>query len=151
MKEYFNDQDGEVLNYEITSSIDGLIQAEVANEVLTITTAKSGKGTITVKASDYFGKSVSREFVLMSRDGTKEIDLYPNPAIDVVNIRMGQEVDGPVHVKVYSSAGVLVLEESVIVKPFEPGVLNVSKLSGGTYTIVAVYNGKEVKSSIVKL
>ena len=151
LKEYFNDPDGEVLNYEITSSIDGLIQAEVANEVLTITTAKSGKGTITVKASDYFGKSVSREFVLMSRDGTKEIDLYPNPAIDVVNIRMGQEVDGPVHVKVYSSAGVLVLEESVIVKPFEPGVLNVSKLSGGTYTIVAVYNGKEVKSSIVKL
>lgn len=151
LKEYFNDPDGEVLNYEITSSVDGLIQADVSNEVLTITTVKTGKGTITVKASDYFGKSVSREFILMSRDGSKAIDLYPNPAVDVVNIRMGQEVDGPVHVKVYSSAGALVLEESVIVKPFEPGVLNVSKLSGGTYTVVAVYDGKEVKSSIVKL
>lgn len=151
LKEYFNDLDGEILNYEIISSIDGLIKAEVSNEVLTITTLKTGKSTITIKASDFFGKFVSREFVLMSRDGSKEIELYPNPAVDVVNIRMGQEVNGPVNVKVYNSAGVLVLEESVVVKPFEPGVLNVSKLSGGTYTLVAACNGKEVKGNIVKL
>ncbi len=152
LKEYFNDPDGEVLNYEITSSLTDLIKTEVSSgEVLTITALKAGKSTVTIKASDYFGQSVSREFVLMSRDGSKAMDLYPNPAVDVVNIRMGKEVNGLVNVKVYNSAGVLVLEESVTVKPFEPGVLNISKLSGGSYTIVVTYNGKEVKSNIVKL
>lgn len=155
LKEYFDDPDGEVLNYEITSSVDGLIKTEVVNEpfneVLTITALKAGKSTITVKASDYFGQSVSREFVLMARDGTRPLDLYPNPVVDVVNIRMGKEVDGQVNVKVYNSSGALVLEEAVTVRPFEPGVLNISKLSGGSYTIVVTYNGKEVKSNIVKL
>lgn len=151
LKEYFNDPDGEILNYEIISSVEGLIKADVSNEVLTITTVKTGKATITVKASDYFGQSASREFVMMSRDGSKAMDLYPNPAVDVLNIRMGREVNGTTNVKVYSSTGVLVLEEAVVVKPFEPGVLNVSKLSGGTYTLVVVYNGKEVKSNFVKL
>lgn len=151
LKEFFNDPDGEVLNYEITSSVEGLIKTEVVNEVLTITTLKAGKADITIKASDYFGKSVSREFVMMSRDGSKVMDLYPNPAVDVVNIRMGKDVNGTVDVKLYNAAGVLVLEDRVTVKPFEPGVLNISKLSGGTYTIVVTHNGKEVKSNIVKL
>lgn len=151
LKAYFEDPDGEVLNYEITSSTDGLIETETVQEVLTIKALKAGKATITVKAFDYFGLSASREFVLMSRDGSKPMDLYPNPAVDAVNIRMGQEVDGPVNVKVYSSAGALVLEETVTVRPFEPGVLNISKLSGGSYTVVVTCNGKEVKGNIVKL
>lgn len=151
LKEYFNDPDGEVLNYEITSSVSGLIKSEVVNEVLTITSLKAGKASVTVKASDYFGKSVTLDWVVMSRDGTQVVDLYPNPAVDVVNIRMGQDVNGTVGVKLYNSAGALVLEDAVTVKPFEPGVLNISKLSGGSYTIVIAYNGKEVKSNIVKL
>lgn len=151
LKEYFNDPDGEVLNYEITSSVSGLIKAEVVNEVLTITSLKAGKASVTVKASDYFGKSVTLDWVVMSRDGTQVVDLYPNPAVDVVNIRMGQDVNGTVGVKLYNSAGALVLEDAVTVRPFEPGVLNISKLSGGSYTIVIAYNGKEVKSNIVKL
>ncbi len=155
LKEYFDDPDGEVLNYEITSSVDGLIKTDVVNEpfneVLTITALKAGKSTITVKASDYFGQSVSREFVLMARDGTKPMDLYPNPVTDVLNIRMGKEVDGLVSVKIYNATGTLVLEDSVLVKPFEAGKLNVSKLHGGTYAVSVIYNGQENKGSIIKL
>lgn len=151
LKEYFSDEDGEVLQYEISSTIEGLIKAEVANEVLTITSQNSGKATITIKASDYFGKSCSRDFILMSRDASRAMDLYPNPATDKINIRMGKEVDGSVRVKVYNAGGALALEDLVKVSPFEPGILNISKLNGGTYTLVAEYEGKEVKDSFIKL
>lgn len=151
LKDYFADSDGEVLKYTVTSSIDGYIEATVNEEQLTLKALKAGMATITIQASDYFDKSVSRSFTMMARDGSQEVDLYPNPVIDKLNIRMGEEVDGEVHVKLYSSAGALALEDDVQVEPFKPGVLDVSKLSGGSYVIVLEYGGKEIKKNIIKL
>ena len=87
----------------------------------------------------------------MARDGSQEVDLYPNPVVNQLNIRMGQEVDGNVEVKVYNTSGRLVIEQLVAVHPFEPGVLNMNQLSGGSYLIILKYEGREIKKSIVKL
>lgn len=87
----------------------------------------------------------------MARDGSQEVDLYPNPVVNQLNIRMGQEIDGNVEVKVYNTSGGLVIEQLVAVHPFEPGVLNMSQLSGGSYLIILKYEGREIKRSIVKL
>lgn len=151
LSEYFEDPDGETLRYAVKNSSPSLIRAVIQGEQLVVNALKSGKVTLELTAYDYFGESVSRSFFVMARDGSQEVDLYPNPVVNQLNIRMGQEVDGNVEVKVYNTSGGLVIEQLVAVHPFEPGVLNMSQLSGGSYLIILKYEGREIKRSIVKL
>lgn len=151
LSEYFQDPDGETLVYEVENSSIAIIKTVIQGEQLLVSALKSGKATLELTASDYFGKSVSRSCIVMARDGSQEVDLYPNPVVDQLNIRMGQEVHGNVEVKVYNAAAVLVTEQTVVVQPFEPGVLNMSQLSGGNYLVVLKYGGKEIRRNIIKL
>jgi hypothetical protein len=64
---------------------------------------------------------------------------------------MGLDVSGEVHVKLYSGGGALVLEQKAAISPFEPAVLDVSRLNGGTYTVVINHDGREIKQNIIKL
>lgn len=151
LSEYFQDPDGETLVYEVKSSSNAIIKTVIQGEQLLVSALKSGKATLELTAYDYFGKSVSRSCIVMARDGSQEVDLYPNPVVNQLNIRMGQEVRGNVEVRVYNAAAVLVMEQTVMVQPFEPGVLNMSQLSGGTYLVVLKYGSKEIRRNIVKL
>lgn len=151
LSDYFQDSDMEMLEYTIVSSVPGLISTSVENNQLTIVSLKSGGGTITITAKDGIGKTCSSSFLLMSRDGSQEIDLYPNPVVKNLNIRMGKDVDGKVKIKLYNSIGSLALESTVNINPFTPGVLDMSQLSGGTYTIVVDDGKKEIKRNIIKL
>ena len=151
LSEYFRDPDGETLRYAVKNTSPTFVKTTVSGEQLIVNALKSGKVTLEVTAYDYFGEHVSRSFTVMARDGSKEVDLYPNPVADKLNIRMGQDVDGNVEVKLYNTAGVFVMEKNIIVRPFEPGVLDMSKLSGGTYIIVLKYAGKEIRRNIVKI
>lgn len=151
LKDYFSDPDGEVLNYNIQISPEGILDAQVVNEELTFTSLKAGQGTISITASDHFGLACSRTLIFMSRDGSQAVDLYPNPVVDNLNIRMGRDVEGKVSVQLYSSAGALVLEDVVEVSPFNPGVLNMKEISGGSYVIVLKYGTQEIKRNIIKL
>lgn len=148
---YFTDADGENLQYTVVCPVNGLINSSVENGKLTISALKSGQAEITIEAYDYFKKMAKSSFRIMSRNGSQEVDLYPNPVIDKLNIRMGQDVNGPVRVKLYNSAGTLVIESDVTITPFAPGILDISKLSGGTYTLILNHNGREIKRNIIKL
>lgn len=107
--------------------------------------------TVTVTAGDYFGKTCSREFVVMSRDNRVPVDLYPNPVKDRMNIRMGKEVQGKIGVTLYNTGGTQVWESAETISPFDPAQVDLSRLPGGSYVVVVKYNGKEYKNNIVKL
>ena len=151
LEDYFTDADGEALRYDIAASVSGLIRTDVENGQLTITSVKSGKATITVTAADYFGKTCSRQFVLMSRDNRVPVDLYPNPVKDRLNIRMGKEVQGNIGVTLYNTDGTQVWESEEAISPFDPAQVDLSKLPGGSYVVVVKHHGKEYKNNIVKL
>ncbi|WP_068691608.1 S8 family serine peptidase [Culturomica massiliensis] len=151
LEDYFTDADGEALSYDITSSVTGLIRTDVENGQLTITSLKNGMATVTVTAGDYFGKTCSREFVVMSRDNRVPVDLYPNPVKDRMNIRMGKEVQGKIGVTLYNTGGTQVWESAETISPFGPAQVDLSRLPGGSYVVVVKYNGKEYKNNIVKL
>ncbi|MDR1756611.1 MAG: S8 family serine peptidase, partial [Culturomica sp.] len=125
LSDYFTDEDGESLTYTFTPSQQGQAVTSVDNNILTVKALRAGKITVTVTAADFAGEEAAGSFVLMARDGRQEVDLYPNPVRERLYIRMGLDVSGEVHVKLYSGGGALVLEQKAAISPFEPAVLDV--------------------------
>lgn len=151
MDRYITDPDGEPLVYTLSSSVNGLVESSYENGKFQLKALKAGKANLTIQATDAQGKSAGISFNLMARDGRQEMDLYPNPVVDDLHIRMGKEVTGEIAVKLYASGGKLVLEKILSIDPFNPATLDMRKLSGGPYTIEVNYQGKSIKKSIIKL
>ena len=76
---------------------------------------------------------------------------YPNPVVDKMNIRVGEDV-AEVSVKVISSLGSVAFEgEYTDVSPFTAISIDLLGLAPGTYTVSVVMDGVEYKQQIVKL
>ena len=91
------------------------------------------------------------------RDGGKAADFYPNPVIDMLNVRTGTTVTDAV-IEVRKSSGAVVLSTDVIkeVSPFAPAQIDMSGLAGGMYNVTLKYtdgdgNSQSVTSQISKL
>ncbi|MDR0982953.1 MAG: S8 family serine peptidase [Culturomica sp.] len=155
---YFSDADGENLNYTVTPSATGFVNINQKNDsVFDVKVLKTGRLQLTLAAADMLSPHPTTTTVdVYSRDGSQEIELYPNPVRDFLNIRVGQGDDGRATVIVYSTSGAKAMEVSNInVTAFNPGRADLSKLPAGTYNIeVKLQTGnttKEVKRNIVKL
>lgn len=148
LSQYFKDEDGETLNYVCTSSNDKTISASVAGSSLTLKGANYGESYITVTASDARGESCKQGFRVLSRDGSKLVDLYPVPMSEVLNIRPGMDYD--LEFSLYSSTGARVRSLSQKVGPFTPVAVNVSDLAAGTYTAVVKLGDEEYRQDVVK-
>ncbi len=150
LDEYFSDEDGEDLEFDISYESSYLKATESSN-TLTITPVINGLSTITVTASDARGETASTSFQVMIRDDNEEIDVYPNPVSDILYFRMGEDIDGELNVTIYNSNGVLVDERNTDISAFAPGSLNLSDLSTGQYELEINYNDSKIKRNIVKL
>jgi subtilisin family serine protease len=151
VNDYFYDPDGDPLRFKVAvSSDEGRMKATVNGTQLYLNAISAGDCKITVLVADSNNAQVTGTLITMARDAKKEVDIYPNPATDKLQIRMGKEVDGEVRVQLFNSAGVKVMDTNVVVRPFEPGTIAVGKLSSGVYTLVIKHNGKEIKRNILK-
>ena len=145
LNEHFKDADDEILNY--TMSSDGQIaNIGISNGVLTISPSSYGLVDVQVSASDARNETASTSFKLLIRDGSKEVDIYPNPVVKDLYIRTGTEKEYTI--KLQNSAGVTALETTQTITPFTPLALDMSTLPGGTYTIFV--NGVKNPQIIMK-
>lgn len=155
LSDYIADQDeGDVLIYTVTSSATDKVQALVSGTSLIIKGVQPGTSEISVRATDYSGKSVTTAFNASVRDSSRPFDLYPVPVKDVLNVRSGSETD--IRVSVFSVSGARVLESAnVAVSIQSPYQLDMSALPGGTYTVEITYSeegaSRKYKKQIVKL
>nr|WP_321411757.1 S8 family serine peptidase [uncultured Carboxylicivirga sp.] len=150
LTEFFTDEDGETLSYSLSYD-ESMMSASVSYGALTIEPDSYGLSTFTINASDALGETVSLSFQLMIRDDSNEIDLYPTPVVDKLNIRMGESVDGNVNVEIYNSNGVLKDIKSAAISTFSPAQIDMSSLISGTYTLKIKYDTQTFKRNIVKL
>lgn len=150
LHEYFADPDGDDIYYEIVSNPKQIVTHAIDGDNLTITSLRPGQAEVTVKASD-LTNSVSSTFMISVRDGSKPMDLYPNPATDRFFIRMGENVNGDANVKLYNSVGIKAFDANITIKPMEPGIVNITGMSPGSYTVVVNYQGTEYMGRIVKI
>ena len=152
LTKYFQDPDQDALTYNVTMSAPGVVTAKAEGNNLVITPAATkGSVDITLTATDPMGESVSATFNVFVRDGSKPMDLYPNPVSDRLNIQMGPEIDGTANVKLYNSTGMLAYNGDVAIKPRQAGFISVGSLAPGAYTVAVTYNGITYKGRIVKI
>lgn len=149
LDDYFSDANGEPLVYDV-AIIGNTAVAQIDNGTLLVSGQKYGLVTVTVTARDAAGAVAESTFKVMVRDNSKEIEVYPNPVVNDMNVRMGQGVSGTIAVRIYSAAGPLALETTAAIDTFAPAKIDVSSLAAGNYVVEVTYGGKVYKSAIVK-
>lgn len=145
----FSDEVFETVQYSMEYDRNMLFLQEVKGGY-SIMPLKYGRSEIVVKATDEGGNTGTASIVVLCRDDSREIDLYPNPCRDTLNIRMGRNVNGEIQVKLYDKAARCVLDKTCKIAPTEPAALDLSGLGGGTYTIKVSIDTKSCTKTIIK-
>ncbi|HHV04852.1 MAG: S8 family serine peptidase [Bacteroidales bacterium] len=146
---YFTDDDEEPLNYSYTFAPEGFASANISDGLLSVNGKKIGMTTMTVTASDALGANCSFDILVLTRDGSQQIDLYPNPVTDILNIRTGQETQADI--AIISSSGTRVYQGTVSISPFNPAQIDMTSYSGGVYAVTINLKGQTITRNIVKL
>jgi hypothetical protein len=149
MGEYVNDPDGEQLKYDITISNPTIAHITAKNNQLIGTALGYGVVDVNVKAKDARGESVTFDFKVQVKDPSKPLSVYPNPVTDYVNV--GTLDMAETNIKIYSSTGQLVHEETSQVSGVEPARIDMRECAPGNYSLQVTFGGKEYKQNIVKL
>lgn len=142
--------DDVVSSYVITNTNTGAIGTTLDDDLLTVRPLKNGQATISVRALYASLQPMTATFKVMSRDDSREIDLYPNPTSGQVNLRMGREVSGAATVTVTDALGRKCLRSYISLDPFNPAVVNIGLLPSGTYTVTVQTADTKVSSEIIK-
>ena len=149
MGEYVTDPDGEQLKYDITISNQTIAHLTAKNNQLIGTALGYGVVDVNVMAKDARGESVTFDFKVQVKDPSKPLSVYPNPVTDYVNV--GTLDMAETNIKIYSSTGQLVHEETSQVSGVEPARIDMRECAPGNYSIQVTFGGKEYKQNIVKL
>ena len=150
LDEFFSDPNGEPLKYDC--KVDGVSVNGVLKEgSLTLKSLKNGLSTVEVTATDGRSKSVTSTFKVMVRESASSMDLYPNPVKDVMNIRMGQKVEGTIKVSVRGTDGKIVMNTEAKISPYAPAKVDLSSLRAGYLWVDVEYQGEVYKGNVVKL
>ena len=152
LDEYFTDADGESLTYTSSETNSSIAHANSDKNKLYITALDYGENTITVTASDAKGETASLTFKILVRNGSKLVDLYPNPVKTDLNIRPGEEMENT-SITIRSISGNIALEvNNYNIGPFNPTSLDLSGLAAGVYSVtVSEDSGIEYTENIIKL
>ena len=152
LSDYFNDEDGEVLEYSSTmSGMNSTVTHSVSDGILTITGKFLGDATLNVTAMDARGDNAVQKIGILVRDGSRPVDVYPNPVRDKLNVRPGAET-GDINVKIIAASGAVFFDGTLgEASPFAPASVDMSGASAGLYTVVVTCGGEEYRTKVVKL
>ena len=149
MAEYFNDPDGEELDYSLSLSNPSLASYEIEGDKINGTVLKYGSTTVTVTAYDARNETATAEFKILAREASVEYAAYPNPVKDVLRIATGKD-QTDVHVKISSATGTIVIDKTLKASAFEPAEIDMSSCAPGRYSATIKFGSKEYKQTIVK-
>lgn len=156
LSKHFTDP-GDVMEYSVeavsvsTGKTTGAVGTSISETgLLTIEAVKYGVSEIRVTATDMGGMKLTQTFRVTARDDSNPVDLYPNPVGDRLNIRMGQNVEGTIGVRIFTSAGTEAYSGYVHISPYEPAVIQVGNLARGPYIVEVSWRGAVYRDSIVK-
>ena len=147
--EYFKDEDGEQLSYTITNTDENVANVNYSKGLFYITSLNLGYSEINVTATDIRGAAVSQTFRILVRESAEAVDLYPNPVKDYLYVRTSETASA--ELKVISSLGKTVFDESLSLSPFTPATVDMRKMAAGVYTVQVTYGGETYTKTIVKL
>lgn len=149
VNEYVTDEDGGPLSVLTSITDRNIISYVYLNEVVTFTGRQLGMTEVSLTVTDSKGASAQLRFNVVVRDSSKPYDIYPNPVIDVLNIRTQDETD--CNVVIRSSGGSTVYDGQGHVSIDAPMQIDMSSTAPGQYSLTLSFGGQEYRTSFVKL
>ena len=149
LEEYFEDEDGGELRYEIRMSDNQILEHVLDKDMLTIRSLAYGVSHVTVRAADSYGYSQTMRFRILVRNAENPIVLYPNPVVDCLNVRVIE--DGEYTIEVYSSAGTSVGRYQQTLTPFDDLRLDMTGFAPGNYEVSVTSQNHTCRNNIIKL
>lgn len=146
----FADEDGETLKFRAISSSTSIVEASVSGEKATIRPRGAGLATVTLSATDNIGAKATIEFKVLVREAEVEMEIYPNPVVNNLYIRTGQEAKAT-DVKIVSEAGATVFDGNLNCSAFAPGVIDMSACAPGKYSVRVKIGDSLTEKTIIKL
>lgn len=150
LSSYIVDEDGENLEYEVKASVANVVSVtSLTGSKLNLSSKSYGTTTFTVTATDARGCSVSAKFMLVVRDGSREVDIYPNPVTDYVYVRTGTAQNATV--TIFNNAGGKVISlESQDIDAFNPLRVDMTSVLPGEYHVRVQSSEMDKSYAIVK-
>lgn len=149
INEYVTDEDGGPLSVLTSISDRNVVSYTYLNETITFTGKKLGMTEVNMTVTDSKGASVQVRFNVVVRDNSRPYDVYPNPVVDVLNIRTQDDADCTVTIRsasgstVYSGQG-----SSSIDNPLK---IDMTSAAPGQYTLQLSFGGESYMTTFVKL
>ena len=108
-----------------------------------------GVSSLTVTGTDIRGASVSQTFRVVVRDGTKELEVYPNPVKTDLFFRTGEQKQ--LEIRVINTSGATWFSGTMDASPFDPAVVDMRDAFPGAYSVIVEMDGKTSTFNVVKL
>lgn len=147
---FFYDSDNDNLSFSTKSGNELIAHSTINNSgLLQVHSHSYGQTNINVTAQDAKGAYVSSTFNVLVRDGSNEIDVFPNPVTDTLFVRTSTE-NNAVNIVLYSPSGKKIISSSQLCGPYKPIKIIMSSYSWGTYQLIVKCNSKIYYYSIIK-
>lgn len=163
LADYFTDAnlpDGDVLTYTINNRNQSVVKATIENgNQFVLVPLSKGDANISVLVTDIDGEQVLSSLVVTVLNGQiapppvvneDGLSLYPSPAEATLNVLAKGWGNVSASVVVYDSASRRLMDDNITFDANGAGVISVSKLAPGVYTLIVKNEGKSLKASFVK-
>ena len=149
MSSYFTDPDGEQLKYICTSSDEKIVHVSSKGNNVYLTATGKGSAEVTIAATDAKGEKASATIKVAIKSADSPLDIYPNPVVDYMNVSTMDPAETTI--KIISSTGKNVYENTLNVSAFEPARINMTDCAPGVYNVSVSFDGNTYKKTVVKL
>jgi hypothetical protein len=147
---YFKDPDGDALTYQATVADASIASVTATGDGFTVESLANGETELILTATDIYGASVEqRVTVIVNQSEVTELNIFPNPVVNTVNIKWTSRWAGDVVIEIVSLNGSTVRTftiDDVQLKTYSQ--LDLSTLPAGAYFLHV--SGKEGTSSVFK-
>ncbi len=149
LSEYFSDNDGEQLNYDII--VTGSATYAIEGNTFTLNAPIYGTSTVSITAYDAkMERTQEAEFKLVVRDKKQPLDVFPTNVTTSFNVRTA--TNSTVDIIVTSASGATVFSASGIAAgPFNPYTIDTTEWGAGIYSVQITDNGTKHTRTIVKM
>jgi hypothetical protein len=148
---YFSDSDGDELTYQGTIGDPTIASITRSGNDFIIESLSNGETELILISTDSYGAKVEqRVTVIVKQSDVLELNIFPNPVINTVNIKWESRWEGDVVIEIVALNGATVRRFEIKDVQFkEYSDLDLSALPTGVYFLHA--SGNEGTSSIIKL